>query len=195
MKTDEGCMDRLMTYMSIKILLTVVVVIILYVCISYFFTNTESYANKNNINNNLDSSNFDSSDTVATKLGDIFKDSQFNFNAYPNVEIKPGKQLFQDNKVLPECCFYYSDYSTDRGCPCITPDQQYYLQRRGINRHDSSFKKDTGNFKNVFFSPSMALQGEQDPFKKNNVYFKRDNPSLSDDVSANIHSKLHIGGR
>ena len=72
----------------------------------------------------------------------------------------PPNNLFiwADNKFLPECCFYYSDYSTDKGCPCITPEQQYYLQRRGLNRDKNCFLKETNDYANVFFSPTSVFK-------------------------------------
>ena len=83
---------------------------------------------------------------------------EFNLNSYPNVEVKPGQLFLQNNKFLPECCFYYSDYSTDKGCPCITPEQQYYLQRRGLNRDKNCFLKETNDYANLFFSPTLAFK-------------------------------------
>ena len=137
---------------------------------------------KNNIETytNLTHSIFEPSGNTAHNLGSIFKTGELNLNAYPNVEIKPGQRLFQDNKFLPECCFYYSQYSSDRGCPCITPEQQYYLQRRGLNKDKNSFIQEKNDYKNLFFSPEMALKGEKSPFNENNIYFQRDVPPLSD---------------
>ena len=132
-------------------------------------------------------SNFDASSNIPAILGNIFKHPELNLSEYPNVEIKPGERLFTDNKFLPECCFYYSQYSTDRGCPCITPEQQYYLQRRGLNKDPDSFIKSSNDYQNIFFSPSNALKGNKDAnndleriYKQNNIYFKRDEPPLSD---------------
>jgi hypothetical protein len=143
--------------------------------------------------------NFNNS--FVNSLGEIFKNSHYNFGEYKNVEFKPSELFFKNNKFLPECCNYYSDYSTSRGCPCITPEQQYYLKRRGLNRSlDSTSNivydknEDKKDFKNIFFSPSKALKGEQFPFnpvvnKEYNVYNNGDQPPLSD-ISNNNFKKL-----
>lgn len=118
-------------------------------------------------------------------LENIFKHKNMNFNNYPNVEISPEKPIFSNNKFLPECCLYYNDYSNDKGCPCITPDQQYYLQRRGINKHkDDVFTKNSdNNYKNIYFSPTLSIKGENFPFnpltsKKYNIHFVGNPPEL-----------------
>ena len=146
-----------------------------------------------------DMTNFNNS--FVNSLGEIFKNSHYNFGEYKNVEFKPGELFFKNNKFLPECCNYYSDYSTSRGCPCITPEQQYYLKRLGLNRSlDStsnivySKEEDKKDFKNVFFSPTKALKGEQFPFnplvnKDYNVYISGDQPPLTS-VSTNNFDKL-----
>jgi len=132
-------------------------------------------------------SNFNSSKNFTTSLESIFKNNNMNFNAYPNVEINPEKPLFDNNKFLPECCLYYNEYSTSKGCPCITPDQQYYLQRRGINKHkdDLFTNKSNNNYKNIYFSPSLAFKNEQFPFnpltsKKYNVNYVGAPPEQTD---------------
>ena len=48
-------------------------------------------------------------------------------SSYNNVTIDPAKVFLQDNKFLPECCLYNSEYSTSKGCACITPQQENYL--------------------------------------------------------------------
>ena len=156
------------------------------------YKNDDKYLNfGKELYTNLESSIFEPSGNIAHNLGSIFKNSELNLNAYPNVEIKPGQRLFQDNKFLPECCFYHSQYSTDKGCPCITPGQQYYLQRRGLNKHPDSFIQDNKDYKNLFFSPSMALKGETMPFNQNAVYFLRDEPPLSEISKNYVRSILN----
>ena len=54
-----------------------------------------------------------------------------NFDVYPNIEEKPHHLIFNKNKFTPECCVLNYEYSSSDGCPCITPEQQYYLQYRG----------------------------------------------------------------
>jgi hypothetical protein len=125
--------------------------------------------------------NFEPSNNLPFHLGSIFKHSATNFKDYPNVEIKPDKPLFSNNKFLPECCLYNSEYSSDRGCPCVTPEQQYYLQRRGVNKHKNDFIHDKNDYKNVFFSPTLAIKGEKFPFnpmvnKEYNIHFQKEPP-------------------
>ena len=151
-----------------------------------FEINKESY--KNLYYSNVPTNSFQ-------ELGAIFKNKELNFNEYPNVEIKAGQKLFQDNKFLPECCFYNNQYSSDKGCPCITPEQQYYLQYRGLNRHPNSFIQEKNDYKNLFFSPTMALKGEKIPFNKNNIYFQRDEPPLSDTSINQVFSLLNERAR
>ena len=95
--------------------------------------------------------------------------------------------MINDNKFLPECCLYNDQYSSDKGCPCITPEQQYYLQRRGINKHkDDIFSYNSNNdYKNIYFSPSLGLKGEKFPYnpltsKKYNIYYKGEPPKQLD---------------
>ena len=135
--------------------------------------------------------NFEPSGNIAANLGNIFKNSNMNFNAYPNVEINTDKPLFNNNKFLPECCLYNSEYSTDKGCPCITPDQQYYLHRRGTNKHkDDLFTSKSDNYyKNIFFSPSLGLKGDKFPFLENNVNYKI-KPEPQTDISKNEFYEL-----
>jgi len=125
--------------------------------------------------------NFEPSNNLPFHLGSIFKHSATNFKDYPNVEIKPDKPLFSNNKFLPECCLYNSEYSSDRGCPCVTPEQQYYLQRRGVNKHKNDFIHDKNDYKNVFFSPTLAIKGEKFPFnpmvdEDYNIQFQKEPP-------------------
>ena len=125
--------------------------------------------------------NFEPSNNLPFHLASIFKHSATNFKDYPNVEIDPKKPLFSNNKFLPECCLYNSEYSSDRGCPCVTPEQQYYLQRRGVNKHKNDFIHDKNDYKNVFFSPTLAIKGEKFPFnpmvnKDYNIHFQKEPP-------------------
>ena len=64
---------------------------------------------------------------IFSKLGKNSSD----FNIYPNIEQKPHHVIFNKNKFTPECCVLNYEYSSSDGCPCITPEQQYYLQYRG----------------------------------------------------------------
>lgn len=183
-------MKSIHKYLAISIALFVLVLLL--VRMKVFSTSEFSFKSKTPEKfTNLSFSAFDASHNSPENLGNIFKTGELNLKEYPNVEIKPGQQLFQTNKFLPECCFYYSDYSTDKGCPCITPEQQYYLQRRGLNRDKQSFKK--GNhYKNLFFSPTNALRGKRDQiFSNHDIYPKKQEEPLSEAKENRIRSKLY----
>ena len=154
-------MKNIYKYLALLILISISISILL----SIKVTSSEKFTN-------LKFSTFDASHNSPNNLGNIFKTGALNLKEYPNVEIKPGQQLFQTNKFLPECCFYYSDYSTDKGCPCITPEQQYYLQRRGLNKDKQSFKKNN-NYQNVFFSPTNALKVIKMIYLVNMIYIQK----------------------
>ena len=66
-------------------------------------------------------------DNIFSKLEKNIK----KFNVYPNIEEKPYHLIFHKNKFTPDCCVINYEYSSTGGCPCITPEQQYYLQYRG----------------------------------------------------------------
>jgi hypothetical protein len=132
-----------------------VLVILIIIIFIYFST---SICKKLSFNNFETMMNYKSNKDLKNNLTSIFKNPELNLNEYPNVEVKPGQLFLQNNKFLPECCFYYNDYSTDKGCPCITPEQQYYLQRRGLNRDKNSFLKETNDYTNLYFSPTLAFK-------------------------------------
>ena len=164
--------------MNIKFFLLFLLIYVLFrLLISFLFIKKENF--KENFNNS-NYTIFEPSGNMAYHYGNKFKHGTINFNAYPNVEISPDKPLFNNNKFLPECCLYYNDYSSSKGCPCITPDQQYYLQRRGINRHESSLTQEGQSYKNVYYSPGLALKGEEFPF----------NPLTSSDYNIYISSEF-----
>jgi len=142
--------------------------LILYIYKKYW-SKKENYINNNNDNyNNIFVTNyFEPSNNTIGLLSKVFKHPELNLQSYTNVKIDPEKVLFEDNKFLPECCFYNSDYSSSKGCPCITGDQQKYLNTRGTNKSYISFIQDNTSYKNVYFSPTLALQGHDSPFKTN----------------------------
>tara|TARA_B100001175_G_C19454236_1_gene612930 strand:- start:146 stop:724 length:579 start_codon:yes stop_codon:yes gene_type:complete len=171
---------------TFQILLSIIIFIIVFI-IFYYLTQKCSNKKKESMKN------FDPSGSFYDSLESIFKHKNMNFNHYPYVEIKPDEPLFTNNKVLPECCIYNNEYSTDKGCPCITPDQQYYLQRRGINKHNDdlllnqnmSINENNHNYKNIYFSPSLALKGEMFPYnpltsKKYNIHYVGNPPEQFD---------------
>tara|TARA_B100000963_G_scaffold171164_1_gene148925 strand:- start:229 stop:819 length:591 start_codon:yes stop_codon:yes gene_type:complete len=172
----------------IYIFIFILIYILFRILFSYLIKLFNKKENLNNLNN-LKYTLFEPSGNIAYHYGNKFKYGNMNLNAYPNVEIIPNKPLFNNNKFLPECCFYYNDYSTSKGCPCITPDQQYYLQRRGINRHESSLIQEGKSYKNIYYSPRLALKGEEFPFNpltssEYNIYispeFRQDDLSINE---------------
>ena len=144
----------------------IILIIITLLCIIY---NMYILDNDNNIKENLVNL---SNNKFNSTLGEVFKKHELNLNEYPNVKIKPGDLLFKNNKFLPECCYYYSQYSSGKGCPCITPEQQYYLQRRGLNKDEDSFIQESKDYKNLFFSPGNTFKGKES-FIKNNTYINK----------------------
>lgn len=154
----------------------------------------KKYTNKNSENfNNLNLNNYE--ENMGGSISEIFKKDKYNLGDYPNVEVKGGEELFKYNKFLPECCMYYSDYSSDKGCPCITPEQQNYLQRRGLNRSSESFIHEH-DLKNMFFSPTNTLKGNKDEiFLTNNTYIKKDPEPLSDASKNDVYSILNTQER
>jgi hypothetical protein len=131
----------------------------------------ENFNNNNNNNNNLVTTIFEPSNNSVVLLSKVFKHPELNYNSYNNIKIDPTKVLFEDNKFLPECCFYNSEYSSSKGCPCITGDQQNYLNTRGTNKSYTSFIQSNNDYKNKYFSPTLAYQGAVVPFKTNDDKF------------------------
>ena len=109
---------------------------------------------------------FEPTSNTVHNLSNVFKNPELNLQSYNNVKIDPGESLLQKNKFLPECCFYNSEYSTSKGCACITPQQQDYLRSRATNKSKSSFIQESTDYKNLYFSPTIALKGENSPFQK-----------------------------
>ena len=123
--------------------------------------------------NNLELNKFETG--LQYSISNIYKNQKYNLGYYPSVKVDSRQNFFNNNKFLPECCNYYSDYSSDRGCPCITPEQQYYLQSRGTNRSDDSFISES-NIKNIYFSPTNAFKGNSDKvFLNHDKYIEKPN--------------------
>ena len=125
----------------------------------------ENYTNNNNNNNALVTNIFEPSSNTIALMSSVFKHPELNYKSYTNIKIDPTKVLFEENKFLPECCFYNSEYSSSKGCPCITGDQQYYLNMRGTNKSNMSVIQTNNDYKNKYFSPTLAFQGAAVPFQ------------------------------
>jgi len=167
---------------------TILLVIYLYGLYSHWNPkNKENYTN----NNGLVSTVFDHSNNTIASLIKVFKHPELNLKSYTNVKIDPTKVLFEDNKFLPECCFYNSEYSTSKGCPCITGDQQNYLNARGTNKSHISFIQTNNDYKNKFFSPTLAFQGADDPFKTNEEHYIIDHEPLAPEKKTEFNSLIN----
>ena len=166
------------------IIIKIALIILLIMVLFFYINNKITYENYRNLE-------FSEFNKIPNNLNEIFKITNLNLNAYPNVKVKGGEELFKDNKFLPECCIYYSDYSTDKGCPCITGEQQGYLLKRGNNRNTDSFIE--GKYeKTLFFSPSNTFkQDKENIFIKHDLYFKKDEEPLSDASKNYVYSKLY----
>lgn len=143
-----------------KILFSILIILVIINLILYYLPFIIEIINKKNINVKKENFINFKENTLLNNLSNIFKNDELNLKAYPNGDIKPQADFFKENKFLPECCMYYSDYSTSKGCPCITPEQQYYLKRRGGNRIESSFIHGEHS-SNLYFSPSSAFKGNK----------------------------------
>jgi hypothetical protein len=165
--------------------LTLLILFSLYYAYKKYFTkHKEQFTSFDTSYNNL---------SYNSLYSQIFKNSDLNLKSYNNVAIDPSKPLLENNKFLPECCLYNSEYSTSKGCACITPTQQEYLIRRGTNKSPSSFIQDNSSYTNLFFSPTLAIQGDPIPFNKNNTKFivgYQDLSSLKISEFANLTNKL-----
>ena len=170
-----------------------IILLVLYI-ISIFKNHKKNH--KEDFTTRLDYTNFDTSynkPSYNQLYSHVFNNPELNLKSYNNVAINPAKPLFDHNKFLPECCLYNSEYSTSKGCACITPTQQEYLRRRGTNKSESSFIQNNSNYTNLFFSPTLSIQGDPIPFNNNNTNYIVDyNPLTSQKKSEfnNLTNKI-----
>ena len=175
-------------------MMKVIVLIIIFVLIFDKFTiflvmgiiyGFESYQNSHKNKNTENYNNFLSSKSVEhyydniTELSKIFKHPELNLNSYNDVQIDPEKVFLQDNKFLPECCFYNSEYSTSKGCACISPEQENYLLARGKNKSYLSFIQQDDEYKNIYFSPTSTIKQNESQFITHNTDYIVDYPTLN----------------
>jgi hypothetical protein len=145
----------------------------------------ENYKNSHKHNSTESYNNYLSSNSVQdyydniTEMSKVFKHPELNLNSYNNIQIDPEKVFLQDNKFLPECCLYNTDYSTSKGCACISPEQQNYLLARGTNKALISFAQEKNDYKNIYFSPTLAFQENASPFKSHSTNYIVDYPTLN----------------
>jgi hypothetical protein len=169
--------------------LTLLILFSLYYAYVKYFTHDKEHFTK------LNFTTFDSSYNIPgynILYSHIFKNTGLNLKSYNNVAIDPSKPLLENNKFLPECCLYNSEYSTSKGCACITPTQQEYLRRRGTNKSSSSFIQNANDYTNLYFSPTLAIQGDPIPFNKNNTNYIIDYKPLTSQKINEFNSMTNL---
>jgi hypothetical protein len=170
--------------------------LILFIIFPLYYAFTRYFIKAKESFTKLDYTNFDTSYNnlyYNPLYSNVFKNTGLNLKSYNNVAIDPSKPLLENNKFLPECCLYNSEYSTSKGCACITPTQQEYLRRRGTNKSASSFIQDNSSYNNLFFSPTLAIKGDPIPFNKNTTRYIVDFADLTStkiNEFANLTNKL-----
>ena len=168
---------------------TILFLIYLYSIYTYWGSKTkENYTNNNNA---LVSTIFEPSYNNVALLSKVFKHPELNLKSYTNIKIDPRKVLFEENKFMPECCFYNSEYSSSKGCPCITGDQQNYLSARGTNKSYISFIQNNNDYKNKYFSPTLAFHGANDPFKTNDEKYIIDYEPITPEKKTEFNSLIN----
>lgn len=185
---------KVITFIIIFILIfdKATILLVFYIYSKYVFKlfhKKENYTNNNN--NTLVTTIFEPSYNNVALLSNVFKHPELNLKSYTNVKIDPTKVLFEDNKFLPECCFYNSEYSSSKGCACITGDQQNYLSARGTNKSYISFIQNNNDYKNKYFSPTLAFQGANDPFKANQEKYIIDYEPLTPEKKTEFNSLIN----
>ena len=148
--------------------------------------------NLENYNNFLSKSSTENYYDNITELSKVFKHPELNYNSYNNVKIDPKKVFLQDNKFLPECCFYNTEYSTSKGCACISPEQQNYLLTRGTNKSQISFIEKNNDYKNIYFSPTAILKKTKDPFIKHDTNYIIDSEPLTAEKKNEFNSLINL---
>jgi hypothetical protein len=170
--------------------------LILFIIFSLYYAFKKYFKTAKEAFTKLDYTNFDTSYnnfSYNPLYSQVFKNTGLNLKSYNNVAIDPSKPLLENNKFLPECCLYNSEYSTSKGCACITPTQQEYLRRRGTNKSASSFLQEDTTYNNLFFSPTLAIKGDPIPFHKNDTTYIVDFADLTSskiNEFANLTNKL-----
>ena len=147
---------------------------------------TESY--NNYLSNNFVQHYYDN----ITELSKVFKHPELNLKSYNDVQIDPAKVFLQDNKFLPECCLYNTDYSTSKGCACISPEQQNYLLARGTNKALISFTQENNDYKNIYFSPTLTLKENTTPFNTHTTDYIVDYEPLSVEKKNEFYNHINL---
>jgi len=189
--------NNIIKYIILLILLILFfdkIILLIATSIIYLYNKYINILSKNieKFNNNLDSVIFEPSNNTVNQYSSIFKNPELNLASYNNVKFDPNEVLLQNNKFLPECCYYNSEYSTSKGCACITPLQQDYLRSRGSNKSNSSFLQENNDYKNLYFSPSLALLGDKIPFKKQDENYIVDYKPLTSEKINDFNKLINL---
>lgn len=170
-------------YIILIFMIIIAVFLIIYILLFLFnsINKIETYENL-----------FEPTSNTVHNLSNVFKNPELNLQSYNNVKIDPGESLLQKNKFLPECCFYNSEYSTSKGCACITPQQQDYLRSRGSNKSKSSFIQESTDYKNLYFSPTMTYKGDNMPFQKHQDKYILDYKPLTSEKINEFNNLINL---
>ena len=131
------------------ILFIIICLLIIFNQVIYYVIN-EKFFKSNKLENNDENSkesfiNLFNKDSNSLFLDKKFIDNlkkkhdeeypKYKLNTYPNLDFKRANEYFNETKFLPECCIHNYEFSSSNGCPCITPEQNYYLQFRANNKN------------------------------------------------------------
>ena len=164
-------------YKSVKVIIAILIFILIFDKLTIFLIMTAIYGFQNshknktseNYNNLSSKSGVENYYDNISELSKVFKHPELDLNSYNDVVIDPEKVFLQGNKFLPECCFYNSEYSTSKGCACITPEQENYLLARGKNKSYLSFIQQDDEYKNIYFSPTSTIKQNESQFITHNT--------------------------
>ena len=115
----------------------------------------------------------------------LMKNSIKDKNSYLDVDLRTGSDFLSYNKFLPECCLYNQEYSTGNGCPCVTPEQQAYLNSNGLNKTGNTFNNNPE--KNIFFSPEKSFK-EEIPFDNFITYPEKEKDTRTSEIINRFYS-------
>ena len=174
-------------YKSVKVIIAILIFILIFDKLTIFLIMTAIYGFQNshknktseNYNNLSSKSGVENYYDNISELSKVFKHPELDLNSYNDVVIDPEKVFLQGNKFLPECCFYNSEYSTSKGCACITPEQENYLLARGKNKSYLSFIQQDDEYKNIYFSPTSTIKQNESQFITHNTDYIVDYPTLN----------------
>uniref|UniRef100_A0A6C0H4F9 Uncharacterized protein n=1 Tax=viral metagenome TaxID=1070528 RepID=A0A6C0H4F9_9ZZZZ len=165
-------------YKIMKVFVAIIIFVLIFDKLTIFlvllainYYNSHKNKTSENYNNLSSRSAIENYYDNTSELAKVFKHPELNLNSYNDVLIDPEKVFLQGNKFLPECCFYNSEYSTSKGCACITPEQENYLLARGKNKSYLSFIQENDEYKNIYFSPTSVLKQNESQFVKHDTNY------------------------